>query len=123
MNERQLADIDAEEIERSRREVAVGCLECDRDRVERGRTTAAALAIELEVSERTIYRDVRELQAAGVPVWTETGPGGGIELLDTWTSRLEALTGDEAARSCLRAHRRPSTSSASVPSRRLHSRS
>ncbi len=62
----------------------------------RGRTTAAALAIELEVSERTIYRDVRELQAAGVPVWTETGPGGGIELLDTWTSRLEALTGDEA---------------------------
>ena len=40
----------------------------------RGRTTAAALADELEVSVRTIYRDLEALSIAGVPVFTESGP-------------------------------------------------
>src|SRR5215207_3163934 len=40
--------------------------------------TARALAEELEVSERTIYRDVSALQAAGVPLWTESAPGDGL---------------------------------------------
>lgn len=62
----------------------------------RGRTTASQLADELGVSVRTVYRDVSELQAAGVPLWTETGPGGGIHLLDGWQSRVGALTADEA---------------------------
>lgn len=44
--------------------------------------TAEQLAEELEVSVRTIYRDVAALQAAGVPLWTEAGPGGGIRLVD-----------------------------------------
>jgi len=59
--------------------------------------TAGALAEELEVSERTIYRDVSTLQASGIPLWTETGPGGGIRLVDGWEMSLDGLTGDEAA--------------------------
>lgn len=61
-----------------------------------GPATSEQLASELEVSVRTIYRDVAALQAAGVPVWTETGPGGGVRLLEGWRSRLDGLTADEA---------------------------
>ncbi|MGH2758568.1 MAG: helix-turn-helix transcriptional regulator, partial [Actinomycetota bacterium] len=41
------------------------------------KTTAAELARRLEVSERTIYRDLEALGAAGVPVYTEQGRNGG----------------------------------------------
>ena len=62
----------------------------------RGKQTARQLAAELEVSERTIYRDVVALSAAGIPVYTEDGPGGGIALVEDYQTRLTGLRPEEA---------------------------
>ena len=54
----------------------------------RGRMTAGQLASELEVSERTILRDIEALSAAGIPVYAVRGGHGGFELLDGFHSDL-----------------------------------
>jgi predicted DNA-binding transcriptional regulator YafY len=61
----------------------------------RGRLTAQELAEELEVSTRTVYRDLHALDAAGVPVFTEPGPGGGCGLEEAYRTSLTGLTTEE----------------------------
>ena len=63
----------------------------------RGQMTGKELADELEVSLRTIYRDLSHLAEAGVPVWGEKGEGGGYRLLAGYRTNLTGLTEEEAS--------------------------
>jgi predicted DNA-binding transcriptional regulator YafY len=62
----------------------------------RGRLTAAQLARELEVSVRTVYRDVESLHTAGIPLYGDAGHRGGYQLLDGYQTRLTGLSAEEA---------------------------
>jgi predicted DNA-binding transcriptional regulator YafY len=61
----------------------------------RGRMTAEQLAAELEVSVRTIYRDVGSLHSAGIPLYGDAGPAGGYQLLGGYRTRLTGMTAAE----------------------------
>ncbi|MET9692485.1 WYL domain-containing protein [Streptomyces sp. NPDC006514] len=63
---------------------------------QRGRLTADTLARELQVSTRTVLRDIEALSAAGVPVYAERGRYGGFELLPGFRTELTGLNHDEA---------------------------
>lgn len=62
----------------------------------RGRMSAQALAEVLEVSVRTLYRDVDQLTAAGVPIYAEQGRNGGFQLVEGWKTTLTGFTASES---------------------------
>jgi predicted DNA-binding transcriptional regulator YafY len=62
----------------------------------RGRMTATTLAAELEVSTRTVLRDIEALSTSGIPVYAERGRAGGFALLPGFSTDLTGLTPDEA---------------------------
>ena len=62
----------------------------------RGRLTSAVLARELEVTRRTVLRDIDALTEAGLPVIVHRGREGGIELGFNYRTRLVGLAADEA---------------------------
>jgi predicted DNA-binding transcriptional regulator YafY len=62
----------------------------------RGRMSARELSEMLEVSLRTLYRDVDQLAAAGVPIYSERGRNGGFQLIEGWKTTLTGFTASEA---------------------------
>ena len=63
--------------------------------LDKDRITARELADRFEVSTRTIYRDVEDLSAAGIPIYMSKGKNGGISLLPDYVLNKTLLTEEE----------------------------
>lgn len=63
--------------------------------LDKGQATARELAERFEVSDRTIYRDIDALSAAGIPIYTEPGRTGGIRLLGNFVLDRTILSEEE----------------------------
>ncbi|MFQ7235187.1 MAG: helix-turn-helix transcriptional regulator, partial [Enterococcus hulanensis] len=63
--------------------------------MDKGNTTAPELAEKFEVSIRTIYRDIDILSAAGIPVYTTQGKGGGIFLPENFVLNRSLISEEE----------------------------
>lgn len=63
--------------------------------IDKKAVTARELAERFEVSQRTIYRDVETLSAAGIPIFMTKGKGGGISILDDFILNKAVLTQEE----------------------------
>lgn len=61
----------------------------------RGQATACELAEKFEVSTRTIYRDIDKLSSAGIPVYTTTGHGGGVQLVENFVLKQALLSKED----------------------------
>ena len=61
----------------------------------RGQATASELAEKFEVSTRTIYRDIDTLSSAGIPVYTTTGHGGGVQLVENFVLKQALLSKED----------------------------
>ena len=58
-------------------------------------TSVSALAQRFDVSERTLQRDLSAIADLGVPIWTRTGPAGGVGIVEGWRSPINGMTGPE----------------------------
>lgn len=58
-------------------------------------TSVSALAQRFDVSERTLQRDLNAIADLGVPIWTRTGPAGGVGIVEGWRSPITGMTGPE----------------------------
>lgn len=63
--------------------------------LDKGQATAHELAEKFEVSDRTIYRDIDALSAAGIPIYTEPGRTGGVRLLSDFVLDKTVLSEEE----------------------------
>lgn len=63
--------------------------------IDRKEITAKELAEKLEVSTRTIYRDIDTLSMAGLPIYTDKGTGGGIKIHDDFVFNKSLISSDE----------------------------
>src|SRR5690606_4948855 len=99
-------------LRRSYRKLCAGGIRMKADRLlaillvlqNEGKLSTRALAERLEVSERTIVRDMEALSMAGVPIYAERGSKGGWLLANGYRTKLTGMKAEEFASLIITAH-------------------